>query len=236
MYEIIYKFFRNLEKVKAKKLNKDNLIVYLQRVVLIFINSLAFFENDKEKVANVNISITEEFNLENTLKASASLLNIKPMFEKEDTLTRALFFHPIISHILFPQDNSKLNNLPLIGQNNEKLKNKANEISDKELKNKIIGKFHKHYQKYFRDANIKKEINIDEFYEINCETYLNNILKEYIKLHGNEKQIAREVLTNQELKYDKVYRLIKDNIENHIHPWFTNEKPLKKYEKIIYNA
>lgn len=139
LFEIVYKFFMNLEKIKPSfrqiivenmhktaelnELNKEKskeVILYLQRLVLMFINSVAFFESDKEKVANVNIAIGKQFNLETILsKTSASLLNIKPMFEKENSLTRALFFHPIISHILFPHHSSKLKKLSFVGQKSE---------------------------------------------------------------------------------------------------------------------
>lgn len=137
LYEIVYKFFANIEKIKIDEkhvfvevnrgrqqktteldeLQENNPLIYLQRIVLMFINSVAFFESNKEKVANINIAIGKTFNLENILsKTPASSLNIKPMFEKENSLTRALFFHPIISHILFPQDKSKLNKLEFINQ------------------------------------------------------------------------------------------------------------------------
>lgn len=146
LYEIVYKFFKNIEKIKIEEkyvvievnkgrqqkiaefdeLQENNPIVYLQRIVLMFINSIAFFESNSEKVANINIATGKTFNLENILsKTPASSLNIKPMFEKEDSLTRALFFHPIISHILFPQDNSKLKKLEFVGQ---KSKNDVSKI------------------------------------------------------------------------------------------------------------
>ena len=53
----------------------------------------------------------EQFAMEGILiKTNAFNQNIKPLL-KQKSLTRALFFHPIISHILFPEENSKLKEL-----------------------------------------------------------------------------------------------------------------------------
>lgn len=118
MYEIVYKFFTNIEKLKwieVQELKTNEPIIFFRRIVLILINSIAFFERDNEDVANINIAISKEFSFKNTLsKNQASLKNIKPMLEKEGSLTRALFFHPVISHILFFQGQQNFHKLKFI--------------------------------------------------------------------------------------------------------------------------
>ena len=118
MYEIVYKFFTNIEKLKwieVQELKTNQPIIFLRRIVLILINSIAFFEREDEDVANINIAISKEFSFKNTLsKNQASLKNIKPMLEKEGSLTRALFFHPVISHILFFNGEQNFHKLKFI--------------------------------------------------------------------------------------------------------------------------
>lgn len=135
MYEIIYKFFRNIEKIKNEfDLRNERPIIYFRRNVLILINSIAYFENNNENVANTNMAMNRTFVLENILSnASASLKNIQPMLKIKKSLTRALLFHPLISHILFTDEDtygkndiSKLYRLKWQGERNiAKLAEKA---------------------------------------------------------------------------------------------------------------
>ncbi len=249
MFEIVYKFFTNIEKIKSltrlvkiystpnssrneyvelNELKENQPLIYLQRIVLIFINSIAFFENGNKNIANINMAIGKEFNLKNILsKSPTSLLNIKPMFNKENSLTRALFFHPIVSHILFPQDNSKLNNLDFTGYSSKKNIMIKTTQSIKELKNK----FDKHYTKFFSSGRLRKELNLDSFYQKDYKEYIQNIFTTYDNLTKIEKEIALEFLTDKDIKYDKAYRSIKDGINNqHI-----DEKYIQEYYKKFYN-
>ena len=60
----------------------------------------------------------KKFNFNNILtKTNASIKNIKPMIEKKDSLTRALFFHPLISYMLFSNKGSQLGELVFAHQN-----------------------------------------------------------------------------------------------------------------------
>jgi hypothetical protein len=119
LYRILEKFFANLNDMKSQRLD-DNPLEFLQRIVLIFINSVAYFENTNIRIANTNIAIGSKFDISIALtKTNAAALNIKPLVNGENTLTKALFFHPIISHILFPNKDSKLNKLVFVGQNSK---------------------------------------------------------------------------------------------------------------------
>ena len=96
LYRILNKFYENLSYMKSQKLN-DSPLEFLQRIVLIFINSVAYFENTNLKIANTNIAIGDKFDLKIALtKTNASTLNIKPLISEKLTLTKALFFHPIM--------------------------------------------------------------------------------------------------------------------------------------------
>lgn len=235
LYEIIYKFFTNIEKIKSlesfqvfdeivngrriprkrlkrKELNElkeNNPIFYLRRIVLILINAIAYFENSNENVANVNIAISEEFNIENILsKTSASLQNIKPMFYKKGSLTRALFFHPIISHILFPEDASKLLDLSFVGQS-EKV-NKKDNIN--ELYNELKVKTQKIYDK---------------------QEY-NKVLNETVKLFDSDEYSEEQKdLANRKINYKKSRWL---NSFSKIDSTSLSENMLKKIKMLLKNA
>ena len=243
LYEIIYKFFANIEKIKLNEINdlievidvngrklhrrrtnkvelkelKENKpIIYIRRIVLILINAIAYFENSNEKVANVNIAINEEFNLENILsKTSASLQNIKPMFNKKNSLTRALFFHPIISQILFSEDESKLNDLEFVNQKRKNIINNLDEKKD-EQKNKIklSNLLSNRYKKYFReDPDDKTKVILKDGVEINSlNKYFDDILKFIKSLQNNtEKEIVIELLEDKDLKFFKADRYFIEN-------------------------
>lgn len=119
LYEIIDKFFKNLYPLKSSE-KAETPLEFMQRVVLIFINAVAYFENTDIRVANTYIAVGKNFNLKNTLsKSNSATKNIKPMFNKKNSLTKALFFHPIISHILFPDSVGKLKNLRFVNKTNQ---------------------------------------------------------------------------------------------------------------------
>ena len=214
LFEIVYKFFMNLEKIKSQEryisfgtnygeleleeLIENKPIIYLQRIVLIFINAVAFFENDREHIANVNIAIGRTFNLQNILsKTSASMLNIRPMFEKKNSLTRALFFHPIISHILFPQNSSKLNKLEFVRQNNN--------LND--VLNKIEKVPKTDDNKLFIDLQegIKLPYKMGNYLEVFNITYKLLILKEYTQ---NQRNIAIRKMGYKGSKWRSAYNAL----------------------------
>lgn len=104
VYETMHKFFNNLDILKEKSDSKDfkdeDALTFIRRIVFIFINSVAYFENTNIRVAETNISVSNKFSLDTILKnTNAYTQNIKPLLEK-NSLTKALFYHPIISYIL----------------------------------------------------------------------------------------------------------------------------------------
>jgi len=104
MYEIMHKFFNNLNLLKNQKLVEETPLSFIQRIVFIFINSVAFFENSNRRVAETNIAMKNKFELKSILtNTNAYNQNIRPML-KEKSLTRALFYHPIITAILLPSN------------------------------------------------------------------------------------------------------------------------------------
>lgn len=114
LYEILHKFFNNLVILKELDTNSTPL-EFMQRIVIILINAVAYFENDDLRVANTNIATAKEFDIIRILsKTNASIKNIKPLLSVENSLTKALFYHPIIMNILFPSKNSELRNLNFV--------------------------------------------------------------------------------------------------------------------------
>jgi len=110
LYEILHKFFNNLNRLKESNIKGMQPLEYMQRVVMIFLNAVAFFENINERVAETNVAVGKKFDLESALEQSmAWKRNIKPMKEKEGSLTKTLYEHPIIKYILDEKSNlSKL--------------------------------------------------------------------------------------------------------------------------------
>ncbi len=247
LFEIVYKFFENIEKikildkqvvvngqykgVKLNELEESNPIIYLQRIVLMFINSIAFFESGKEKVANVNIAIGEKFNLENILsKTSASLLNIKPMFEKENSLTRALFFHPIISHILFPHGSSKLKELSFVRETS-KINITFNTFKGIEglSEAKIGRKFGAIYSKYFASDTYKEGVSIDDCYEV----YFASMIELFKSLNKDEQNISKKLLSNKKNRFHKIFELL-FNDSKIFHPRLRDSNLFEEYESLVY--
>ena len=112
MYEIMHKFFNNLNilksQIQSQKSFTDTPLTFMQRVVFIFINAVAFFENTERRVAQTNIAMSGKFDMQKLLKnTNAFNQNIKPLLNQK-SLTRALFFHPIILNVLVPKSNSEL--------------------------------------------------------------------------------------------------------------------------------
>ena len=129
LYEILHKFFNNFNIVKHSNLN-DSPLEFMKRTVIIFINAISYFENNDLTVANTNIAIKKDFDLNNILtKTNASLKNIKPMLKVKGSLTRALFFHPIISHILFPHEDSQLEEVIFTNSYSTKVEKYLNSIT-----------------------------------------------------------------------------------------------------------
>ena len=188
LMKIIEKFFNNYNQMKLES-NNDKPLIYMQRTVLIFINAIAYYEKENGKIADTNIATSKEFNLENILrKTNASTLNIKPMLEVEGSLTRALFFHPLISHILFPEfDKTILNELRFVNQVKiEIISKEAREIFDY-IKKVVNPKVYSQSQRVriinyiIRKTKTKKMLNeiynIKEFKEKVIEKDINKKIK-----------------------------------------------------------
>jgi len=105
MYKILKRFFENWNALED--IDDKYLIDVLQRMVLIFINSVAYYENKDNKISADYFGVNENWNLKNVFKNTpASFLNIKPLIIGEkSSFTKALFFHPIIKTILILDDN-----------------------------------------------------------------------------------------------------------------------------------
>ncbi|MDD2888155.1 MAG: hypothetical protein PHY66_10160 [Aliarcobacter sp.] len=216
LYRILDKFYENLSYMKNQKLN-DSPLEFLQRIVLIFINSVAFFESTNLKIANTNIAIGDKFDLTIALtKTNAATLNIKPLMNKELTLTKALFFHPIISHILFPNNDSKLKSLSFTNLMSD-LKDKKDNEDKKELFNNI---FYKYWQKighYKRGLpQMMNPIDI-------CKNYFREINK---NIDNNSKKF----LTVPSSKYVLTYKFIKENVSDKDNEL---ETLMKKYQDLV---
>lgn len=178
LYEILHKFFNNFNVVKHLELN-DTPLDFMKRTVLIFINAVAYFENTNTKVANTNIAVAKQFDYDFILeKTNASLKNIKPMFDEEDSLTKALFFHPIISHILYPNDDSKLEFLKFV--NAEKMRN----ITFNTFNN-IYNSYFTQNGKFFELENNDKFVNylteIIELFEYAASSIQNEVMMKFSK-------------------------------------------------------
>lgn len=124
MYEIMHKFFNNLNLLKNRKLNSETPLSFMQRIVFIFINAVAFFENTNRRVAETNMAMSIKFDFKSILKNNnAYNQNIRPLL-KEKSLTRAMFFHPIITAILVPDDKSEFQLIRFQGQDEDLPMNK----------------------------------------------------------------------------------------------------------------
>lgn len=160
IYEIVHKFFNNLNILKEKSNDfiDETPLTFMQRIVFVFINSVAFFETTEKRVAETNIAVSDKFSLQVIIEhTNAYNQNIKPLLNKK-SLTNALFFHPIISYILFPNENSELNNLRFV-----KSKQNKNQLS-KDTKNIEIKEVEKLYleiqNKTEKDYSNKKYIEM----------------------------------------------------------------------------
>lgn len=252
LYRILNKFYENLSYMKSQKLN-DSPLEFLQRIVLIFINSVAYFENTNLKIANTNIAIGDKFDLKIALtKTNASTLNIKPLISEKLTLTKALFFHPIISHIFYPDEDSKLQSLRFVNQEEQKIvldriirdeilkkivsrnvlkTNIKKENKDKPIIEKLNNLYNIPYRKYFKNDAYKEGIKAESCYE----DYLQKIIDIYNQQSSENKEISQRLLADEDRKYHKVFNLILKDM-NTIHPWFRDEELVKNYQNLIYNA
>ncbi len=226
MYEIIYKFFRNIEKAKFddkiskfKEFKDNNVLTYLQRIVLMFINSVAFFENDSKDVANINMALGEKLVLDTVLeKTPASLQNIKPMFDKEGSLTRALFFHPIISHVLFPEENLKLKDLKFV--NTTKIQKK--EVNNKQKDNSKNNLLDEKFGKYFKSTKLfKEDLNMNHI----------DIYKSYFREFNQDiDNDSKKILRNGNMKFARLYKYIEENVSDKDSDL---EELMRKYQELI---
>ena len=222
LYEIVYKFFRNLEKLKQLDLKNEKPIDFIRRIVLIFINAVAYFEIDKKEVASVNFCMGKNFKLDDILsKSAASQKNIQPMLREKFSLTRALFFHPIISFLLSDEllEDTKLNDLIFINSTNQNNTNKS-----KNHNNEIEKKLNKKYQAVFvmkgENIELKPGKNVEDI-----KTYLNNMCDYYLSLEGDDEIYMFNQLNKDKIKYYKAYTFIKDDYTDKL------AEEIKKYEK-----
>ena len=189
IYKILNKFFDNwniLENVADYYL-----VDLLQRTVLILINSVAIFENNSYKVSYYNFAVKDSsFILNNILiKTNASSLNIKPLvIEEKTTLTKALFFHPVIRKILLKKDLYKS-----LKESAKKLFN----LSDREistLNNTTKKKILKKLKKYLET----NKFNSNEIEILKDIDFINKSLKDSNGKDEELKKLIEEV--NQKLK------------------------------------
>lgn len=113
IYEILHKFFNNLNelKLKEKQLKNETPHKFMKRIVYILINAVAFFENSRKNLATTNIAMVNTFDKETIeKKTNAYIQNIQPLLDSSDkSITKALFSHPIIKIVL--SDEKELEDL-----------------------------------------------------------------------------------------------------------------------------
>lgn len=216
LYEILHKFFNNYGLAKNLKLN-DTPLEFMQRTVLIFINAIAYFESSDKGVANTNMAVNIQFDLDNIFeKTNAYTLNIKPMFKVKGSLTNALFFHPLIYKVLFPEKDTGLSSLQFRKTNKNKNKTKT------KTNNKLYNLLNINYQKCFINNSYKKGM------DSGCHTlYINSQIDLLKKSSVKDKNIMIEIL--QKNKYYLVYQLMKNN-------WKESDdiNILKDYENLVF--
>ena len=186
IYKILKRFFENWNILGD--INDSYLIDFLQRLVLIFINSVAYFENSNNKVSADYFGVNENWNLKNVLKNTpASFLNIKPLVKGESlTFTKALFFHPIIKTIL-TLDN--------------------NQIDLKIVKSKAL--LEKELDEFLKSNGYKSRMNEDEKFELISkflEKYKAN--KEMLKLF--KEKCKTQCFSAKNIKSNKLKQKIEE--------------------------
>ncbi len=206
LYKIILKFFKNYGEVKPLAL-EDTPLEFMQRTVLIFINAVAYFENSNLDVANTNMAVAKKFDFTNILtKTNASTKNIKPMFNQQGSLTRALFFHPLILQILFPSSPC-LSSLEFVNQ----------KLNQQELNKELD----QNYRKYFTNNTYNKDVNGS------CHvSYLTSQLRLLKKASMKEREEMIKLLSKN--RYKKIYELIKENRHG------DEADVLEEYEKFVF--
>ncbi len=197
LFKIILKFFKNYGEVKPLEL-EDTPLAFMQRTVLIFINAVAYFENSNLDVANTNMAVAKKFDFTNILtKTNASTKNIKPMFNQQGSLTRALFFHPLVLRILFPNENSSLD---LLRFNNQKdIKIECLQYLKKKGYSPIIQeKKVREILKKMKDEVINNQISLKTFSD--CPEFTKLISKGYKSEEYKElRDYFRKILKNYNL-------------------------------------
>ena len=183
LYKIILKFFKNYGEVKPLAL-EDTPLEFMQRTVLIFINAVAYFENSNLDVANTNMAVAKKFDFTNILtKTNASTKNIKPMFNQQGSLTRALFYHPLVLQILFPNENSSLDLLRFSNKEIEcldylKSKGFRPRIQEKKVIKILEGMMSDVINNKIRLKNCS---DCSEFTKLISKQYVDKELKNYLK-------------------------------------------------------
>ena len=158
LYKIINKFFENINSFKhIKKLEQtDKPYNYFLRVILIFLNSIAYFENDSFKFVKANVAMSTKLSLKNFFeKDNAFFFNVKPLLEKE-SFTKSLVFHPIIRYFLLEKGDNIKN---LVKNINEIVKEQKEE-EQKKLKDKIEEILSDEINKLEEEKNTDNKINL----------------------------------------------------------------------------
>lgn len=196
LYKILIKFYKNikaLEELKLKDEDKKNYKKAIQRYVLILINAVAVYENDNYKVSMENFAVGEKFDLNNIfVKNNSSKLNIKPLVIGDKTsLTKALFFHPIIRKVLLFEEN--------IENNNKKYSDSKKNINNDSL------------MRYLKQNNLDLYENLlKSRISAKTKTEVLQFLIKQISDESKDYEKIKEIKENSEL-LKKIKKGIKDN-------------------------
>ncbi len=99
LYSVFNKYFSAVKLLKNRSFLAEQSIQQLhKRVYFILLNTIASFENKATDVVKQGIAMSENFNIENSMRGDPSYLkNIKPLLieSDNDSLTKAIAKHPV---------------------------------------------------------------------------------------------------------------------------------------------
>lgn len=221
LYEILLKFFKNLEKMKRINFINDKPIDLIRRIVLIFINSIAYFENMNKNISNTNYALSDKFILENILSQTpASLINIYPMLKKEFSLTRAFFFHPLVVHLLFPAN-----------EHNSSYNSKVLDLEWQKNRGEITFNIYNNiYNNYFTTSGK----NYNEEFSKSYISYLSDILDLVIFTKPSVLVEVQEKFSKN--KYEKLFTEILEFEKNNKEFTENDSKIINEYKNFIYGS
>jgi|GEM_PF-3271059 len=103
IHEILHKFFNNWNILKegySPTWDDRGVALLAQRMVWIFLNAVAYFENDKQS-SKTNIAMTDnKFKESNMINSETYRINLKELLEDENSLTYAFYHHPLVQYIV----------------------------------------------------------------------------------------------------------------------------------------